>query len=47
MRRKWVQHVAYMDEKPNAYRDLVVMSEGKEPPERSRHKWEDNIKIDL
>jgi len=29
------------------YRDLVGKPEGKRPLERPRHRWEDNIKIDL
>jgi hypothetical protein len=29
------------------YGVLVWKPEGKRPPERSRHRWEDNIKIDL
>jgi len=29
------------------YRVLVGKSEGKRPLGRPRHKWEDNIKIDL
>jgi hypothetical protein len=29
------------------YRVLVGKPEGKRPPRRPRHKWEDNIKMDL
>jgi hypothetical protein len=29
------------------YRDLVGKPEGKRPRERLRHRWEDNIKMDL
>jgi len=29
------------------YRDLVGKSEGKRPLERPRHRWKDNIKLDL
>jgi hypothetical protein len=31
----------------NAYRILLGEPEGKRPLERPRHRWEDNIKMDL
>jgi hypothetical protein len=34
-------------EKRNAYRILVGNLEGKRPLGRERHRWVDNIKIDL
>jgi hypothetical protein len=34
-------------EKRNAYMILVGKSEGKRPLGRPKHKWEDNIKMDL
>jgi hypothetical protein len=34
-------------ERRGAYRALVGKPEGRRPLERSRHRWEDNIKIDL
>jgi hypothetical protein len=34
-------------EKRNAYRLLVGKSEGKRPLGRSRHRWVDNISMDL
>jgi hypothetical protein len=34
-------------EKRNAYRALVGMPGGKRPLRRPRHRWVDNIKIDL
>jgi hypothetical protein len=34
-------------EKGNAYRLLVGKSEGKEPLGRPRHRWVDNIRMDL
>jgi hypothetical protein len=36
-----------MEVKWNAYRILVGKTEGKRPLERSRHRWEDNIRMDL
>jgi hypothetical protein len=36
-----------MEEKRNAYKVLVGKSEGKIPLARPRHRWEDNIKMDL
>jgi hypothetical protein len=46
-RMRWVGHVAYMGEKRGAYRILVGRPEGRRPLERPRHRWEDNIKMDL
>jgi hypothetical protein len=34
-------------EKRNAYRILVGKAEGKKPRGRPRHRWMDNIKMDL
>jgi hypothetical protein len=36
-----------MGENRNAYRILVGKPEGKRPVGRPRHRWVDNIKIDL
>jgi hypothetical protein len=36
-----------MGEKRNMYRLLVGKSEGKRPLGRPRHRWIDNIKMDL
>ena len=36
-----------MGERRGAYRVLAVKHEGKRPLGRPRHKWEDNIKMDL
>jgi hypothetical protein len=46
-RMRWAGHVARMGEKRNAYRILVGMPEGNRPLGRPRHRWVDNIKIDL
>jgi hypothetical protein len=47
---KWVtimSIVARMGEKRNMYRLLVGKPEGKRPLGRPRHRWIDNIKMDL
>jgi hypothetical protein len=46
-RMRCVGHVAHMGEGRGVYRVLVGRPEGKRPLRRHRHKWEDNIKIDL
>jgi hypothetical protein len=43
----WVGHVAQIRKRRNVYRIFAGKSEGKRPPGRPRHKWDDNIKIDL
>jgi len=43
----WVGHVAHMKDRRNIYRVLVGKPEGKRPLGRPRHRWEDNIKMDL
>ena len=44
---RWVGHVARMNEKRGVYRVLLVKPEGKRPLGRPRHRWEDNIKMDM
>jgi hypothetical protein len=46
-RMRWARHVARMGEGRGVYRVLVGRPEGKRPLERRRHRWEDNIKMDL
>jgi hypothetical protein len=46
-RMRWVGHVARMGEGRGAYRILVGRPEGRRPLGRPRHRWEDNIKMDL
>jgi hypothetical protein len=41
------RHVARMGEKRKSYRLLVGKPEGKRPLGRPRHRWVDNIKMDL
>jgi len=36
-----------MNEKRGVYRVLLVKPEGKRPLGRPRHRWEDNIKMDM
>jgi hypothetical protein len=42
-RMRWTGHVARMREKKNAYRLLM----GKRPLGRPKHRWVNNIRIDL
>jgi hypothetical protein len=44
---RWAHHVSRMGEKRNAYRLLVRKPEGKRPLGRPRHRWVDNITMDL
>jgi hypothetical protein len=46
-RMRWTGHVARMGEKRNAYKLLVGKPEGKRPLGRPRHRWVDNIWMDL
>jgi hypothetical protein len=46
-RMRWAGHVARMGEGRGAYRILMGRPEGRRPLGRPRHKWEDNIKMDL
>jgi hypothetical protein len=44
---RWAGHVACMGEVRSAYNILVGKPEGRRPLGRPRHRWEDNIKLDL
>jgi hypothetical protein len=46
-RMRWVGYVARMGEKKNVYRLLVGKPWGKRPQGRPRHRWIENIKMDL
>jgi hypothetical protein len=46
-RMRWAVHVERMGEGRGAYRVLVGRPEGRRPLGRPRHRWEDNIKMDL
>jgi hypothetical protein len=43
----WAGLVARMGENRNSYRILVGKPEEKGPLGRPRHRWKDNIKMDL
>jgi hypothetical protein len=45
--RRWVGNVACMGERIGTRRILVGKPEGKRTLVRPRHRWEDNIKVDL
>jgi hypothetical protein len=40
-------HVAHIGERRGVYRVLVGKPEGKRPLGRPRHRWEENVKVDL
>ena len=46
-RMRWAGHVARMGEEMGVYRVLVGKPEGKRPLGRPRHRWVDNIRMDL
>jgi hypothetical protein len=46
-RMSWERNVARMGENMNAYRILVGEPEGKRLLRGQRHRWEDDIKVDL
>ena len=48
MRRlRWAGHVTRMEEGRGAFKILTGTPTGKRPLRRPRHKWEDNIRMDL
>jgi hypothetical protein len=46
-RMRWAKNVAGMGEGSLAYKILVGRPEGRRSLDRSRRRWEDNIKMDL
>ena len=44
---RWAGHVAHMEEGRGVHKVLVGKPEGKRPLGRLRHRWKDNIKMDL
>ena len=45
-RKRWAGHVAHLGGR-GVHRVLVEKPEGKSPLGRPRHRWEDNIKMNL
>jgi hypothetical protein len=46
-RLRWVGNVACVGKRRGAYKALMGKPEGMRPLGRPRHRWEDNIKMDL
>jgi hypothetical protein len=46
-RQRWADHVARIEECRSALKILTGKPIGKRPLGRPRHKWEDNIRMDL
>ena len=44
---RWAGNIACMGERRGVHRVLVGKPEGKGPLGKPRHRWEDNIKMDL
>ena len=47
IRLRWAGHVARMEDGKGAFKILTVKPPGKRPLGRPRHRWEDNIRMDL
>jgi hypothetical protein len=46
-RMRWVAHVARIEKRKKVYRVLVGKPKGKGPLGRPRHRWEDNVKMNI
>jgi hypothetical protein len=46
-RLRWARHVARMEEGRSTFKILTGKPKGERPIERPRHRWEDNIRMDL
>jgi len=44
---RWADHEARVVERRGVYRVLMGKPKGKRPLGRPKHRWEDNIKMDL
>ena len=44
---RWAGHVAHMGKRRGSYRILVGRPKGRRPLGRPRHRWWDDIKMDL
>jgi hypothetical protein len=47
MRMRWAGHMAHMEKGRGVYRVLVGRPERKRQLGRHRHRWEDNIKMEI
>ena len=46
-RLRWPGHLPRMEEGRSAFKILTAKSIGKRPLKKPRHRWEDNIRMDL
>jgi len=46
-RMRWAEHVTRMGKERGVYRVLLAKPEGRRPLGRPRHRWVDNIRLDL
>ena len=46
-RLRWTGHVSRMEEGRGAFKIVTGKPTGKRPLGRHRHRWEDNIRMDL
>ena len=46
-RLRWTSHVGRLEESRSAFKILTGKPTGKKPLGRPRHRWEDNIRVDL
>jgi hypothetical protein len=44
---RWAGHLVHIGEERGVHRVLVGKLEGKRPPGSPRHRWVDNIRMDL
>ena len=44
---RWAGHVTRMEEGRSAFKIITSKPTGKRPLGRPRHRWEDNVRIDL
>ena len=47
IRLRWAGNLARIEEGKSAFKILTVKSRGKRPLGRCRHKWEENVRMDL
>jgi hypothetical protein len=44
---RWAEHIASVGERRGTFKVMVWKTDGNRPLGRARHRWEDNIKMDL